>query len=47
MSNYNPFNKPISKLEAKDLGVLKDIPEGWYIEYKGSLLPHFLKKARR
>jgi len=37
MSSYNPFKKPISKLEAKDLGVLKEIPEGWYVEYKGSL----------
>ena len=37
MSNYNPFKKPISKLEAKDLEVLKDISEGWYIEYKSSL----------
>jgi predicted HTH transcriptional regulator len=31
---YSPFQKPISDLEAADLDVLKDVNEGWYVEYK-------------
>lgn len=31
---YNPFNGPIEKLVASDLAVLREVPEGWHIEYK-------------
>lgn len=31
---YNPFGKPFSKVEAKDLKVLEEVAEGWYVEYK-------------
>ncbi|MDQ6962849.1 MAG: ATP-binding protein [Mariprofundaceae bacterium] len=34
---YSPFKKPISKLEALDLEVLRSVSEGWYIEYKRQL----------
>lgn len=33
--SFNPFGKKrISDLEASDLAVLKDVAEGWYVEYK-------------
>lgn len=35
---YSPFNKPIDQLVAKDLAVLKNLPEGWFIEYKSELI---------
>jgi hypothetical protein len=31
---YNPFNKDLSELVAEDLNLLKNVSEGWYIEYK-------------
>lgn len=31
---YNPFRKPISKIEPSDLAVLREVCEGWYVEYK-------------
>ncbi|MBN4081333.1 ATP-binding protein, partial [Caldithrix abyssi] len=31
---FNPFNKSIDELESSDLGVLREVNEGWYIEYK-------------
>jgi|GEM_PF-2783201 len=34
MSNYNPFAKPFDKIGARDLALLKNVEEGWYIEYK-------------
>lgn len=33
---YNPFDKPIDSLETPDLAVLKNVCEGWYIEYKSA-----------
>ncbi len=36
--DYNPFNKSIDNLEASDLAVLRDVAEGWYIEYKSQLI---------
>lgn len=34
---FNPFKKPIGKLVAQDLQVLRDVSEGWYVEYKRQL----------
>ncbi|TCQ16414.1 helix-turn-helix domain-containing protein [Rhizobium sp. PP-CC-3G-465] len=34
MYNYNPFKKQIGLIELEDLETLRNIPEGWYIEYK-------------
>lgn len=34
MKNYTPFDKDINELLCEDLDVLKQVPEGWYIEYK-------------
>lgn len=31
---YNPFSHPIENLDETDLIKLKEIPEGWYIDYK-------------
>jgi hypothetical protein len=31
---YSPFGKALAELEAADLGVLRDVAEGWYVEYK-------------
>jgi hypothetical protein len=36
--SYNPFQKPIDELETKDLAVLQEVTEGWYIEYKSILV---------
>ncbi len=34
LNTYNPFGKKISELEASDLEVLKEVHEGWYVDYK-------------
>jgi hypothetical protein len=34
---YNPFGKPISEVKLDDLGVLRSVQEGWYVEYKREL----------
>ncbi len=36
--DYNPFNKNLVDVEGDDLLVLKDVSEGWYIEYKSQSL---------
>ena len=36
---FNPFGKDLAKIEAGDLSVLRGVAEGWYIEYKGDLVP--------
>jgi Putative DNA-binding domain len=33
---FNPFEKPLHDLNASDLRRRREIPEGWYIEYKGN-----------
>lgn len=33
-SRYSPFKNELNQLSAKDLSVLRTVPEGWYIEYK-------------
>lgn len=38
MQGYSPFDKPIQKLQASDLTVLRDVHEGWYVEYKSDLI---------
>lgn len=35
-TGYNLFDKPVEDIEAKDLRVLRDVSEGWYIEYKSA-----------
>ncbi|MXX95293.1 MAG: ATP-binding protein [Gammaproteobacteria bacterium] len=35
---YSPFSKPIHELDTKDLAILKDLPEGWFIEYKREMI---------
>ncbi|SMF23829.1 MULTISPECIES: ATP-binding protein [unclassified Pseudomonas] len=37
MPHFTPFNKNLDELEALDLISLKQISEGWYIEYKSQL----------
>jgi hypothetical protein len=34
MNHFSPFKKSFNNLEAKDLAALRDITEGWYVEYK-------------
>ncbi|ADV12972.1 AlbA family DNA-binding domain-containing protein [Mesorhizobium ciceri] len=34
MYGYNPFEKAIEDVAVSDLSVLRDVPEGWYVEYK-------------
>jgi hypothetical protein len=34
VNRFNPFAKDLKTLVAADLSVLRDVPEGWYIEYK-------------
>lgn len=33
-SDYTPFDKSFSELQANDLLVLKKVHEGWYVDYK-------------
>lgn len=37
MADYSPFSKPLNKLDAADLAVLRDTSEGWYVEYKSEV----------
>ena len=37
MRKYTPFNKSLEDLETADLATLKDVSEGWYVEYKQKL----------
>ena len=39
MSAYSPFDKPITELQSADLETLKNVNEGWYVEYKSELVP--------
>lgn len=32
--SFNPFGKELSEITTSDLAVLKEVSEGWYIEYK-------------
>lgn len=34
MSGYSPFQSILSDITAKDLAVLHEVTEGWYVEYK-------------
>jgi Schlafen, AlbA_2 len=34
MTGYTPFQKDFKELKTGDLKVLKEVPEGWYVEYK-------------
>ena len=34
MQTYSPFDKAIQNLQPPDLTVLKNVHEGWYVEYK-------------
>ena len=31
---FNPFGKAIDDVQEKDLIVLRDVAEGWYVDYK-------------
>jgi len=35
---YNPFSSDLEDLSAAELGILKDVAEGWYVEYKSDVL---------
>lgn len=37
MSRYTPFKKSLEDLDVVDLAILKEVNEGWYIEYKQQL----------
>ena len=34
---YTPFNKTINEFSETDLGILRGVSEGWYVEYKSEL----------
>ena len=38
MTGYSPFDKDIRSLEANDLQALKNVREGWFVEYKRELV---------
>jgi hypothetical protein len=43
---YNPFgDKQFSELEGKDLEVLREVAEGWYVEYKATATPDSIAKS--
>ncbi len=37
MTVYNPFDNNLTSLQTSDLSVLRQVTEGWYIEYKREL----------
>ena len=37
MSDYNPFGKIIREIDTGDLSTLRDVSEGWYVEYKSEV----------
>jgi hypothetical protein len=43
-SKFNPFNKEISKLEASDLAILREVYEGWFVDYKQDIQTKDLAK---
>lgn len=34
MESYSPFSEPLENIAAKDLDALREVSEGWYVEYK-------------
>ena len=38
MQAYSPFDKAINDLRPADLSTLKNVSEGWYVEYKSALV---------
>ena len=38
MQAYSPFDKRIDALEPSDLAALRNVHEGWYVEYKSELV---------
>jgi hypothetical protein len=36
---YSPFEKKIEDVQASDLGMLRSVSEGWYVEYKAQVIP--------
>lgn len=46
METYSPFGKPLAELDTGDLTSLRDVNEGWYVEFKSELIrPRSLAKA--
>lgn len=39
MRTHSPFAKSIAELAIEDLAVLREVHEGWYIEYKREVVP--------
>ena len=37
--NYNPFPVDIKSLKSEHLQLLKDVTEGWYVDYKEEVIP--------
>lgn len=35
---YNPFSKPLTEFPSEELNVLRDVSEGWFIDYKSEPL---------
>ena len=38
MQRYSPFDKDIRDLQPPDLTILKNVHEGWYVEYKSQMV---------
>ena len=38
MSQYLPFDKPITDIQTPDLVVLESVSESWYVDYKSDLI---------
>ena len=38
MQTYSPFDKSIDDLQPADLAILKNVSEGWYVEYKSEMI---------
>lgn len=38
MQRYSPFDKAIRDLQSSDLSILRNVHEGWYVEYKSQIV---------
>ena len=35
---YSPFSKPLAEFPPEELNVLRDVSEGWFVDYKSEAL---------
>ncbi len=38
IDRYNPFGKELDKIDGKNMAILRDVAEGWFVDYKGQTI---------